>query len=120
MKHDERAQGARTHTHVLQIFLLQQHMRFLYARVQPVLPGISPIYIHVWSISCSTNRLRRWCRQRDGARRRMKGEEEERGAPGERARKEVGGGGAENMQRGSADEMRSKGGQAGCRWKGGE
>lgn len=55
LKHtDERAnERARACTHVADLLL-----QLLYACVQPVLTGISPIYIHVWSISCSTNRLR--------------------------------------------------------------
>lgn len=68
---------------MLQIFLLQQHMCFLYACVQPVLPGISPIYIHVWSISCSTDRLRSAAQMVPPERRRKTEDEgEEEGGAG--------------------------------------
>lgn len=71
--------SASTRAHALQIFLLQQHMRFLYARVQPVLPGISPIYIHVWSISCSTKQAAQMVPPERRRKTEGEGEEEEEG-----------------------------------------
>lgn len=77
--------------------------------MQPLLKGISPIYIYVWSVSCSTHRLISTAHM-VLPERRYKTEDMGGGALGERMKK----GDAGNMQRGSEDESRNREGKRGA------